>query len=102
MRDDWLASDNAGRSAGRVGSIGGYGCCSRARVRAAVVAVFLDELTLLRRENPLLTCGDPPAVFARIVMRAIPAEARGPQRAEGLMQQDCAWHCPDETSHLAA
>lgn len=36
------------------------------------------------------------------IMGAIPAEARGPQRAEGLMQQDCAWHCPDETSHLAA
>lgn len=32
------------------------------------------------------------------IMGAIPAEARGPQRAEGLMQRDFAWRCPDGTS----
>lgn len=33
---------------------------------------------------------------------AIPDETRAPQRAGGSMQQDCAWRCPDETSHPAS
>ena len=61
---------------------------------------LVGKLTLVKPPTlePLL----PNRTAVLRIMGAIPAEARVPQRAEALVQRDFAWHCPDETSPLAA
>lgn len=64
------------------------------------LATLVGKLTLIK--PPTLEPRLPNRTAVQRIMGAIPAEVRGPQRAEALVQRDFAWHCQDETSRPAA